>query len=248
MATQDTILLAEHGPIPKFDQLDHLILGSEEEEPKDVVLFGEGNFTFSIALASLRKNGSKGMTITCFGEVLPNFEEAKQKNKEYCRYNGERLDPKSIDEAIKANIEAVSVVPDFSDTWLENVDATSIPDDLVVAGKVVWFQCPWTLDSTPHVPIQGYMKEMDRKQAKGDYLLIGITTNEEFIGNYRLETIFGDGQGREAIFGYKFLGGDRNLIDRILRRGYRHKTILKEFDDLHNVLIGRYLTLVFKKI
>ena len=53
MATQDTILLVKHGPIPKFDQLEHLILGSEEEEPKDVVLFGEGNFTFSIALASL---------------------------------------------------------------------------------------------------------------------------------------------------------------------------------------------------
>ena len=247
MATQDTVLLAEHGPIPKFDQLDHLILGSEEEEPKDVVLFGEGNFTFSIALASLRKNGSKGMTITCFGEVLPNFEEAKQKNKEYCRYNGERLDPKLTDEAIKANIEAVSVVPDFSDTWLEDIDATSIPDDLVVAGKVVWFQCPWTKNHTPYEPMQGYMKEMDRKQAKGDYLLIGMHTNEEFISYYKLETIFGDGQGREAIFGYKFLGGDKNLIDRILGRGYRHKTLKKEL-DFHDKFLTRHLTLVFQKV
>ena len=233
------IELKDGTSIPRFDQAE-LILGSEEEEPKDVVLFGEGNFTFSIALASLRRNGSKGITATRYGVgALPQFDDVKKKAVTYCIHNGEKLELSA--ECKLRNILAVVAVPNFSDTWRAGIDATKIPADLVVAGKVVWFQCPWSLD--PATLIQGFMEEMALKQRGGDYLIIGIANHADYFGKYKLKNILGDGQEGVVFNRYGFIGGDKELIKKILEHGYKHEG----YFDIHDFIFHDHVTLVFKR-
>ena len=262
MAEQIQLVNTKRTSIPRFDQaeLERLVLGSEEEEPRDVVLFGEGNFTFSIALASLRKNGSQGMTVTRYERVtadkpLPQFNDVKIQAIENCVHNGGYGlngdgSPWGLElnaEHIEENRQAVSAVPDFSDTWLADVDATNIPPDLEVAGKVVWFQCPWAhpSDDIPAL-IRNFMTEMANKQKGGNYLIIGIANHGKYIDKYKLPGIPGDdGQGGEVINGYRFMGGDNELIKKILGRGYKHHS--EGPVDIHDFIFRTHVTLVFKR-
>ena len=229
--------LANGISIKRFDQLELLIL---QNNPKDVVLFGEGNFTFSIALASLRRNGSHGITATRYGVgALPQFDDVKKKAVTYCIHNGEKLGLSA--ERKLRNILAVVAVPNFSDTWRAGIDATKIPADLVVAGKVVWFQCPWSLD--PATLIQGFMEEMARKQRGGDYLIIGIANHADYFGKYKLKNILGDGQEGVVFNRYGFIGGDKELIKKILEHGYKHEG----YFDIHDFIFHDHVTLVFKR-
>ena len=156
--------------IPEYENLEGLVCGSKEEDPRDVVLFGDqAIFTFSIALASLRVNGPSGMTTACYKQnlinpskygpltTLPDFNERKRESLEWCITNGgsfQECAPRygrtnwglRLSDAEKfANMKAVLSVPDFSLTWRNDIDALKleIPLDLVVTGKVVWLQCPW---------------------------------------------------------------------------------------------------------
>uniref|UniRef100_A0A1X7U659 Uncharacterized protein n=1 Tax=Amphimedon queenslandica TaxID=400682 RepID=A0A1X7U659_AMPQE len=83
--------------ISQYQKLEGLICGSKEEDPRDVVLFGDqAIFTFSIALASLRANGSSGMTAACYKQnfinpskhgpltTVPDFNERKRECIERC--------------------------------------------------------------------------------------------------------------------------------------------------------------------
>ena len=48
--------------LQKTDTLKKLLI----EDKEDLVLFGEGNYTFSMAIAVLRQSSWEGMTVTCF--------------------------------------------------------------------------------------------------------------------------------------------------------------------------------------
>ena len=263
MAEQIQLVNTKRTSIPRFDQaeLERLVLGSEEEEPRDVVLFGEGNFTFSIALASLRKNRSQGMTVTRYERVtadkpLPQFNDVKIQAIENCIHNGGggRNDdgtPWGLElnaERRVENIQAVLAVRgDFPNPWRAGVDATHIPPDLVVADKVVWFQCPWAhpSDDIPAL-IRNFMTEMANKQNEGDYLIIGIANHGKYIDKYKLPRILGDdGQGGEVINGYSFMGGDNELIKKILGHGYKHHS--EGPVDIHDFIFRTHVTLVFKR-
>ena len=228
--------------ISRFNQaeLERLVLGREGEDPRDVVLFGEGNFTFSIALASLRKNGSHGMIVTRYEcGALPDFDDVKKITVKYCIQNGDTAGTPQEDKL--KNIQAVLAVPNFSDTWRAGIDATKIPADLEVAGKVVWFQCPWILD--PAALIQEFMTEMACKQDVGDYLIIGIADKENYINKYRLTDIIGNEQDQHNFKGYKFQGGNKKLIKKILKHGYKHEGCT----NIHEFIFDNHKTLVFIK-
>ena len=215
------------------------ILGGDGVDPRPIVLFGEGNFTFSIALASLRTNGSDGIIATGWHVELPKFDDVKKKAIDYCKLNGKKM--QLSDEEIQQNIANVSEVPDFTNNWQTGVNATSIPEELQVANKVVWFQCPWSLDLDGL--IQGFMQEMAKKQVINDILVIGISTHEKYIERYGLENILGDGSGKTIIHGYRYLGHDENIIKMILGRGYKHEG----YYEIHDYIIHTHSTLVFKR-
>ena len=215
----------------------------DSRNPRPIVLFGEGNFTFSIALASLRTNGSDGIIATGWHVELPKFDDVKKKAIDYCKLNGKKM--QLSDEEAGSNAEKVSKVPDFSTTWQIQVSALQRQIDIRVDGKVVWFQCPWS-DTTRHTTaglIQCFMEKMKQRQVIGDILVIGISTHEDYIKKYNLNNILGDGSGKTIIHGYRYLGHDENIIKMILGRGYKHEGVR----EIHNYIIDTHSTLVFKR-
>uniref|UniRef100_A0A1X7TIT2 Uncharacterized protein n=1 Tax=Amphimedon queenslandica TaxID=400682 RepID=A0A1X7TIT2_AMPQE len=252
--------------IPKYQNLEGLVCGSKEEDPRDVFLFGDqGIFTFSIALASLRANGSSGMTTACYKQnltsngveqevtTIPDFASKKRESLAWCIENGDPNNTWSLNlpsKAIIANIKAVLDVPDFSRTWRNDAEAIPlrIPRSLMVAGKVVWFQCPWTPRGNKSYStsglIQDFMREMKDRQQVGDYLLLGIANNLSYgyAKEYRLSEILQAADSGEL--GYKFQGGDNELIKKILGCGYKHEAFQR---DIHDFIFNKHVTLVFKR-
>lgn len=213
-------------------------------DPSPIVLFGEGNFTFSIALASLRTNGPNGITATGWRIEIPKFDDAKKNAEQYCILNGDKM--QLSPQEVKNNAERVSEVLDFSNTWKNNVTALKFAKSLInVAGKVVWFQCPWTVTNSRKTAslIKCFMQNMEKKQGIGDILVIGISTHKDYIREYNLQNILGERSGEDVIYGYRYLGHDNNIIRMILGRGYKHEG----YREIHNYIIDTHSTLVFRR-
>ena len=247
--------------IPVYPYLEGLVCGSKEEDPRDVVLFGDqAIFTFSIALASLRANGSSGMTTACYKQnpeeedaiTIPDFVSKKTDCLEWCIKNGNPDNTWSLklpSEATIANIKAVLDVRDFSHTWRNDIDAIPlrIPRGLMVAGKVVWFQCPWIPRRNKSYStfdlIKDFMKAMKDRQKDGDYLLLGIVNNQSqgYVEEYHLSEILKEVPGE---LGYRFQGGDNKFIEKILGRGYKHEAFQH---NIHDLIFKEHVTLVFKR-
>ena len=224
------------------------------ENKEDLVLFGEGNFTFSIAIAVLRQSSWEGMTVTCFEkDKHPFFCDTQLKAIEYVISNAKSdhsvankaaenmRDPSDILETIK-RILSLSPIPLFG-TWISGVDATNIPGDLSVEGKVVWFQCPWGHD--PSTLIRVFLDHMVEKGV--NFVLVGITKYTKYVGRYNIPSLLYVQQGGPAsskLHQYKFIGADVTLINEILVHGYKHEG----FTDIHERIKNDHITLVFERI
>ena len=204
---------------------------------REVVFFGEGNFTFSVAFATLRGSWD-GITSTHYVDSVrrPEFPKVKQLAIAACKSNGQQIgDPSTtIDHAVK-KVKSLSAPP--VNAWQYGIDATNIPDTLKVAKKVVWFQCPWT-DETDKLTDK-FLKHMADKQSRGDYVLIGITKCFPYVKNYKLL----NDKGVKDIPNYRFRGADIALVKELLRYGYRHMGR----SDIHNEILTDHVTLVFQR-
>lgn len=219
----------------------------------DILLVGEGNFTFTVALAAIR-GGWNGIVSTRYEAVTghnprPQFDKVQEECIEFCRKNGKDGDEANISKCIEA-IEKVEQPP--KGTWLFGVDATKTPDDLPIQGKVVWFQCPWLpKDAFPRTSatlIEEFLQHMSVKQNEGDYVLIGITTKFPYVVNYNLQRLLGKGlsRGTDISGRYDFLGADYRFINKILKHGYHHTSCHSDV-SIHEKIISDHLTLVFQR-
>jgi hypothetical protein len=224
-------------------------------ERRGVVLVGEGNYTFSIAFAVVRKSW-EGFTSTRYDSIdpvecsKPQFTEAKLTSIEFCINSGRwfGVDTSTILENIA---HVVNLQPPPEENWLFGIDATNIPDSLNVCGKVVWFQCPWVKIGTPGSPaklIASFLEHMGMKQSHNDYLLVGIATFFPYVKQYRLQDILGENlSGPTDKSGkYDFLGVDTALIRSILQHGYRHQACDANV-DIHTQLLNNHITLIFQR-
>lgn len=114
------------------------------DEKLDLVLVGEGNFTFSVAIAALRQSWD-GIISTCYEQKTSpelQIDKVKLKSVAHCISNGLKLNTEP--STILGNIHhIICLQPPPDGTWLFGINGTNIPDHLNVQGKVVWFQCPW---------------------------------------------------------------------------------------------------------
>ena len=219
---------------------------------EDVVLFGEGNFTFTVALAAIRGSWDE-IVSTRFeaesrGNPSPMFKEVQKECIDFCRKNGELLwcDDDTITECIEA-VEKVQQQPE--ENWLFGIDATNTPDSLIVQGKVVLFQCPWVpIRNMTGELITSFLRHMSMKQNQGDYVLIGIATLFPFVKDYNLEDLLGEklSRGTDKLGKYDFVGADNTFIQEILKHGYRHMSCHSD-RDIHETIIKDHITLVFQK-
>ena len=163
--------------VPVIDLLRKLLI----VEKRSLVIIGEGNFTFSVAIAAMRGSWD-GITATRYPPVHeqdnpePQFAEVELENITYCISNGKLFineDPSMIVQ----NIHKITLLPSpGADTWRFGVDGTNLPTNLRVQNTIVWFQCPWsTGDSEETGPLLlEFLEHMSSNQSSGDYVLIGI--------------------------------------------------------------------------
>ena len=110
----------------------------------------------------------------------------------------------------------------------------------------MWFQCPWIPQDDrgrTDILVEDFIRNMENCQVTGDYLLIGITTKFPYVTNYKLQRLLGEDLVADEYRSYKFLGGDKLLIEQLLQLGYRHEGGI----DIHKKILRAHLTLVFQK-
>ena len=210
-----------------------------------IVIFGEGNFTFSVALAAHRGSWNGIETTKYEEENAPDMNKVIVNNIRYCISNGRRF--KVADSTIFNNVRKLcNIDPPDQTSWnyRNGVDATTT--DITVEKKVVWFQCPWIsyMDGwETNELVKSFIDHMGNRQNTGDYLLIGITTKFPYVKNYELQCLLGENLVANEYGLYKFLGGDKLLIEQLLQLGYYHQGE----SDIHKEILRAHLTLVFQK-
>jgi hypothetical protein len=134
-----------------------------------VYFVGEGNFSFAIAFAALRRDRCWELTkATILGDDIPEFHKAFADTIRNVAEN-DRLSEHELRESIKALTKLNHVPPGEAaahgysiathvtmrththththtapaGTWSPNIDATALPDYGEHLPDVVWFQCPW---------------------------------------------------------------------------------------------------------
>lgn len=225
--------------VNQVDMLRRLLAGEEE---CGVVVFGDRNFTFSMALAGRRQSWD-GITSTCHENMEHQFSDVKLMTVDYCVKNGERL--RDADGNILSRIKPVLNLPiPPNGTWRFGVDATCIPEDLNVQQKVVWFQCPWTENyRTVGDLIERFLQHMPNRPLCGGYVLLGIVNKFPYTKSYLLQNLLGPELAGNPP-GYRFLGADKVFVKELLQYGYRHEGNR----DIHDDIFEHHITLVFQKL
>uniref|UniRef100_A0A1X7SGE0 Uncharacterized protein n=1 Tax=Amphimedon queenslandica TaxID=400682 RepID=A0A1X7SGE0_AMPQE len=140
-----------------YDEIDFLSILLTGPEAKEIVIFGEDNPTFDIALATARNNSWEGIS---YGvrHVLK-FQEKKLRSIELCSKMGRQQ-----------GLSEIEIMSRFQDML-----KTPAPPPKV-KGKVVWYQYPWT---KKELSVKEVVDEMEDQQKKGDYLLLGKLSNAD---------------------------------------------------------------------
>ena len=229
----------------------------------DVTLIGEGDFTFSVALAALRGSW-KGITTTVYGDNNIDVRHAKLKSVEYCLRNNRMDDDDDNgkdDDGDTGVLEKINriIAVENEPAIMDHVDDTDTPEALKVRSTekdhhvIVWFQCPWVArcdgPNKTYELITKFLSHMSDRQKSGDYIFIGITKHSRYVDNYGLHKLFIIEEENfirlrnDVCSGYTFLGGDVTFIKEILAHGYHHEGL----KDIHDYIYKYHITLVFLK-
>uniref|UniRef100_A0A1X7U4V5 Uncharacterized protein n=1 Tax=Amphimedon queenslandica TaxID=400682 RepID=A0A1X7U4V5_AMPQE len=165
---------------------------------KEVVVFKEDDRSFSEALAELHDKKLDGMSVGNLEDLSDDLFISKINE---CISTGEKdqLHPNKM---------------------IENITSQFSQRKGFYTGKVVWYQLPPSSDVKME-QIKSFMRNIGKKQEKGDYLLIGTTTSSQFT-DLKIEEMIGDGNEGHAYNGYKFIRIDVKLINMLTARGYKH--------------------------
>ena len=251
------------------ESLKRLVI--EQENP--LVLFGEANFTHAVAIAALRGGWNEITATSLDGELhdMLQVDEAlrHEKIESYFRkacliainFSSRRFQGEFNDEHAQEYYDGLDRIkricnlqPPHADAWKTGVDATRIvEDDLHVEGKIVWFQCPWGMRREGRGPanlVRNFLRHMAEPGNQPEYILIGISTHGHYVQDYHLDNILelNDPEREDSVVvskvgEYKFLGSDCELIEDILKYGYKHEGAV----EIHDFIFATHLTLVFKR-
>ena len=238
-----------------------------------VLFVGEGNFTFSVAFATLRKVRScndpwPGIISTCLGAELPQFSRAKvhciETSFKYHNQVKNHLDKElqnlglasdigiSGDTHLLLKIRALLDLPPPPPQyhhlhWRPNIDAL---EPLKFFIDVIWFQCPWVHPGSVADLVEGFMLNAAHNTSESQRVCLGITTCRAYVHRYELERILGENLRGEdgstaTLQKFHFLGADTELIAKILSYGYHHHS--DSGKDIHNLILPHHVTLVFQR-
>ena len=142
--------------LPMYDDLQTLVLGNPNN-PKNIVLVGEGDnvFTLSLALSILRESPNGIDVVSTVNQ--PDIRAVKNKAGNNCPLH---IDEIAIADEVCANAHRIA-----------NLRNSNMPN---VKNKVVWLECPeyWDDHAGEHITI--FMNKITDYQEYGDYLIIKI--------------------------------------------------------------------------
>uniref|UniRef100_A0A1X7U5B5 Uncharacterized protein n=1 Tax=Amphimedon queenslandica TaxID=400682 RepID=A0A1X7U5B5_AMPQE len=190
-----------HATNTPFDEIDFLSRLLTGPQAKEIVIYGESNPLFDIALATVRNNSWEGISYGV--RHVFKFEEKKLQSIEQCSQMGRQQ-----------CLSELEIMKKIQDTL-----KTPAPPSMV-KGKVVWYQYPQT-----NVPkIEEVINEMDDKQESGDYLLFGVFSGSNIDYGLTVEKFSLGAQRSTNIVNtfpnYYFLGVDRKFINKLISYGY----------------------------
>ena len=197
----DHLLLQEINP-PMCNELQNLVLGNDHEDPKDIVLVGEGNDVFTLSLVlSILRDGHNGIDVASTVRQ-PDTHIVKNKAGDNCPHQyPEYLNDIATVDMICANAH---IIDD-----LQNLDG--MPN---VANKVVWLECPEYWDIKAGCSIMEFMKKITNYQENGNYLVIKIYPS--FFIDPMMHFLY---TLAATTIGYWLHGKDESLIQDIIAYG-----------------------------
>ena len=242
------------------------------EQRKNVLFVGEGNFTFTLAFAALRKycwisnpiqlDDWQGIVPTRY-ELTPGLSLVILQNLYGMHSFGVGVLDAPVPEVVRqtciANLcfplgqshgdyqSCLKILESFSPCLPEchfGINACDIPLRLIRHNCVIWFQCPWSLD--PGQLIYDFLINTAPKLVHDSYVCVGITKRPNYVLSYKLESILDSSQmtSAEVLKNYEFLGADDDLIYKILEFGYCHQSFIR---DIHHFIRDFHLTLIFRR-
>lgn len=219
--------------------------------------FGEGNFTFSLALASFRHSRFNIYPST-LDEDVPSFDVARKKcikgieeNNKINRISVLQLPKEDQDDVI----DYLRGLTEF--TFYTRVNATELKNgygtvfDQKQHPWVLFFQCPWEKATTqakdPFNLVIDFLRSASHIMQEDDIVCVGVTIHKTYFSRYKLGDInnfisstFLEQQHLE------YVGYDRELIANLLQRGYTHSS--KSDHNIHELIFDHHVTISFKKI
>lgn len=240
---------------------------------RKVLFVGEGNFTFTVAFATLRachrcsiisadKSVWDGIHATRYESVYEmapevSLTEAKLKCIESISQIFSQSTPgvhsPGVQHMTLHRIKHIVDLPEIppSAEWKYGVDATDLCCNLshtdLMSYAVFWFQCPWS--NNPCLLINKFLLSLlSIAEDQNYHVCIGISKQFPFIKGYGLEAILGANlcclpNSNKILSLYDFCGADDTFIKEILRFGYRHQGN----KDIHSQIFSDHVTLVFKR-
>ena len=217
-----------HIPFDEIDFLSRLLTGPQA---KEIMIYGENNPLFDIALATARNNSWDGISYGV--RHVFKFEEKKLWSIEQCSKMGRQQ-----------RLSELEIMKKIQDTL-----KTPAPPSMV-KGKVVWYQYPWSNDGPK---ISDVINEMEDQQESGDYLLFGVRSGSTIdygiqVLDNRLSRQFAalnNVQIEDTFPNYFFLGVDSKFVNKLVSYGY-NKVDCKSYGLLTST-VDKHLILVFKK-
>ncbi len=243
-------------PVQSIDLLTGLLI----RDRKSVLFVGEGDFTFTVAFATLRESEKSsnnnpgiwdGIISTRYESISdsypePNFHSVLTACKSEFTSNYYVWDDVDIRHVFDR-----MTPPGQHQLWQYGVNALQIPSLSALNPDVVWFQCPWLPGSDSIYPlIHPFLVNTSDQIQPGKYVCIGITKHEKYVERYELQKILGNwSYGRfnstDILDNYEFCGADQKLVKNVLLFGYHHQGSTEK--DIHDFIKYYHVTLVFRK-
>lgn len=253
-----TIELEEGLKEPHIDLLTNLLI----KERRSVLFVGEGDFSFTVAFAALRRSklSTDRNPDTWDGIIATRYDPKHKKPKpvypkvltickDSCESYCEECDYADSAERIKVLNKLERTPPPPESSWIMHIDACHFKDHAMeLSGEqpeVIWFQCPWDSGSVYYL-IHGFLGSASHRVKSGGYACVGITKHTDYVHRYDLKKLLRHDDD-DILVRYEFCGTDDKLVERVLTFGYHHQSD-KEDADIHTQIWKDHTTLVFKKL
>lgn len=217
------------------------------KDKKPVLFLGEGNFSFSTAIAARR--GSWDEICATVNDQVPGNSAALNHKKLLAQINNvikENLTPtKALDR-----IHAIASLKDGNPTRVGEIDATDLSgffnpqataDERRRLRRNIYFQCPWTNPGSQTSFLNSIITSAANVQRPGNYLYFGLTKHTSYAPQYGLDDVIAHAEA----LGYERLEDDNSITTVAIAYGYHHHS--DSLHDLHDLIRPHHYTLCLKK-